>query len=95
MSAEFKVRSNGYDEAEAQRLAHATSLTVREAGGRMEFKIQYPDPGSQRANVTLRVPARIRVAMGRNSGKLTISNTADVEVTDSRGEVVVRDVPGA
>ena len=88
------MRSNGYDDAEAQRLAHATSLKVLEAGGRMEFNIQYPDPGSQRANLTLRVPARIRIAMGRNSGRLTISNTADVEVTDSRGEVVVRDVPG-
>jgi hypothetical protein len=32
--------------------------------------------------------------MGRNTGTLTISNTADVEVTDSRGEVVVRDVAG-
>jgi hypothetical protein len=94
IAAELTVRSNGYDDQEAERLARATSLKVLEAGGRMEFKIQKPEPGSQWANVTLRVPSRIRIAMGRNTGKVTISNTADVEVTDSRGIVAVQDVPG-
>ena len=94
ITGELRVWSNGLDEAEAQQLAKATVLKTSEGGGRVTIEIAYPDPGSQRANLSLRVPARLRVNVARYSGKLNVSNTAQVELVDTRGEAFVRQVDG-
>jgi hypothetical protein len=94
VSTELHVTSNGYDEAEAQRLAGEVALKTVEGGGRLEFKIFYPEGGRQRANVTIHVPAKLRVSIGRYSGKLSVTGTGEVELTESRGETTIRDVPG-
>ena len=65
VGSELQVTSNGYDEAEAQRLAGEVALKVVEGGGRLEFRISYPEGGRQRANVTIRVPTKMRVSVGR------------------------------
>jgi len=94
VASELHVTSNGYDETEAQRLAGQVALTVVEGGGRLEFKISYPEGGRQRANVTVRVPAQMRVSVGRYSGKLSVTGAGEVELVETRGEVTIRDVPG-
>ena len=94
VAAEVRVQSTGYDESEAQTLAHQTTLKVSEAGGRVEVRIVYPGPGSQRASITLRVPSALRVNVGRYSGTLRISGASEVELSDSRGDATVRDVSG-
>jgi hypothetical protein len=94
VASELHVWSNGFDNAEAQRLARATVLKGSEAGGRLTFNLTYPPEARQRANITLRVPTRMRVSLARYSGKLSITNTRDVELQDSRGEATVRDIKG-
>ncbi len=94
VEADLHVASNGFDTDEARRLAGATVLKGDEAGGRLNFSLTYPKEGRQRANVTLRVPSRMRVSVARYSGTLSIHETADVELVDSRGEAKIRGVTG-
>jgi DUF4097 and DUF4098 domain-containing protein YvlB len=94
VASELHVWSNGFDDAEAQRLARATVLSGSEAGDRLAFNLTFPREGRQRANITLHVPTTMRVSIARYSGKLSITNTREVEVQDSRGEATVRDVSG-
>ncbi len=94
VASELHVWSNGYDESEAKRLAGETILKAAEGGGRMTFTIVYPRDGRQRANLTLRVPSRMRVSVPRFSGKLSVSRTAEVELLDARENITVREVPG-
>ncbi|MEO7274288.1 MAG: DUF4097 family beta strand repeat-containing protein [Vicinamibacterales bacterium] len=94
VSSELKVWSNGFDEAEAQRLAKGTVLKQSEAGGRMTFTLVFPREARQRATMVLRVPASMRIGLVRYNGKLVISGTKEVEGTESRGEATVRDITG-
>jgi DUF4097 and DUF4098 domain-containing protein YvlB len=94
IASELHVWSNGFDDAEAQRLARATVLKGSEAGGRLTFNLTFPREGRQRANVTLRVPTKMHASIARYSGKLSITNTREVEIQDSRGEASVRDISG-
>ncbi len=94
VASELHVWSNGYDEPEAKRLAGDTVLKAAEGGGRMTFTISYPRDGRQRANLTLRVPSRMRVSLPRFSGKLSVSRTAELELLDARENITVREVPG-
>jgi Toastrack DUF4097 len=94
VGSELKVWSNGFDDAEAQRLARETLLKANEAGGRLSFALTYPREARQRANITLHVPMKMRVSIARYSGKLSITNTREVELLDSRGDATVRDVSG-
>jgi DUF4097 and DUF4098 domain-containing protein YvlB len=94
VASELKVWSNGYDEAEAQRLAKATVLKPSEAGGRMTFTLTFPREARQRADIVLRVPSSMRVGVVRYAGTLAISGAKEVEVAESRGEAVIRDIAG-
>jgi DUF4097 and DUF4098 domain-containing protein YvlB len=94
VASELKVWSNGFDEAEAQRLAKGTVLKPSEAGGRMTFTLTFPREARQRANIVLRVPNSMRVGVVRYAGSLTVTGTKEVEIVDSRGEAVIRDISG-
>jgi hypothetical protein len=94
IASELRVRSNGYDDEEAQRLAKETLLRVSEAGSNVSVDLKYPVPGRQRANLVLKVPSRLRVQVARYGGRLNITGASAVELTDTRGEVTVRDVSG-
>ena len=63
IDAELRVWSNGFDDAEAQELAKATTLKPVEGAGSVTIGISYPQGGRQRANVVLRVPSRLRLQM--------------------------------
>jgi hypothetical protein len=94
VEATLHVWSNGFDEEEARRLAAATVLNGSEAGARMTFALAFPKEARQRANITLRVPSKMRVSLGRHSGKLFIEKTGDVELADSRGDTKIRGLTG-
>jgi len=94
VESELKVWSNGYDDAEAQRLAKATVLKQSEAGGRMTFTLVYPREARQRANVTLRVPASMRIGIVRYGGRLIVTGTREVESVETRGEATIRNIAG-
>jgi hypothetical protein len=94
IACELTVWSNGYDEAEAKRLAGETIIKTSDAGASLVLGISYPEPGRQRAALTVRLPETLAVRVQPSRAKLDISNVASVELVDSRGQVSVRDVPG-
>lgn len=94
IEAELLVHSNGFDDNEAQRLAKETELGADHAGARLTFSVKYPNPGVQRATITLRVPARLAVKLQGGGRELNITHVAALELGGSRGTVVVRDVAG-
>jgi hypothetical protein len=94
IGCELTVWSNGYDEAEAKRLAGETKLKTSDAGASLVLGISYPEPGRQRASLTVRLPKTLAVRVQPSRAKLDIFNVASVELVESRGQVTVRDVPG-
>jgi hypothetical protein len=91
---ELRVWSDGHDDAEAKELATATVLLLSEAGGRVNASVKYPDPGTQRAFLTLRVPSRLRVQLSRTNGTLAVSTVSTVECIETRGETTISNVSG-
>jgi putative adhesin len=94
IEAELLVHSNGYDDDEAQRLAKETRLRVDPAGSRLTFSVDYPQPGAQRATITMKVPFRLAVKLQSGGRQLTISKIAALELGNARGTVDVREVTG-
>src|SRR5262245_40180901 len=74
--AEMLVHSNGYDEAEAERLAKETVMKVDRAGARLGFSVFYPEGGIQRATITLKVPTRLAVKLQGGGSELSIAHVA-------------------
>jgi hypothetical protein len=94
IDAELRVHSNGYDDAEAERLAKETVMKVDRAGGRIVFSVKYPDAGIQRATIALKVPQRLAVQLQGGGNELAVSRVAALELGGARGKVDVRDVSG-
>lgn len=94
IEAELKVRSNGFDQAEAEQLAKATALKLDEAGTSILGRIEYPDGGRQTATISLKVPKRLAVRLEASSGDLTISQVAAVELLNARGQTHITTVAG-
>jgi hypothetical protein len=93
VSVELRAWSNGYDDAEAQSLARQVAVKLDPAGAVLIATIAFPDPGSQRATVTLKVPSRLRVRVDE-SGALTVSSVAAVELTAVRGATSISRITG-
>lgn len=94
IAAEFLVRSNGYDDAEAQRLAKASVLKVEHAGVRLILTFDFPREGRQTPNLVLRVPSRLQVKLDPSSARSRITNVGDIELTNSRGESEFKQIAG-
>src|SRR5262245_27332900 len=92
IAGDLSVRSNGFDDAEATRLAQETKVTVKDAGTALLLGIDYPEPGVQRANLSIKVPKDLTVRVQPSRGKLEISDVSSVEVIEARGQVTVRRV---
>ncbi len=93
IEADLTVRSNGFDEAEAQRLAAETRLQIEEAGSRLVATVIYPREGSQRTvRLMFKVPARLQLMLEARGGPVNVTGVAGVEFTSSRGEARVRKV---
>jgi hypothetical protein len=88
------VDSDGVDEAEAQRLAKATTLKVDRAGAGLSFGIDFPEDGAQRAALAIRVPRRFVVRVEEKRGKLDVQHVAGVDAKGNRGDSRVSDVDG-
>lgn len=94
IDAEFQVWSNGYDDAEAERLAKESVLTIDRAGSRLVLKATYPEAGSQRGTIVLKVPASLSVSLDGGSGELVIGHVATVDLGNARGKAELRDISG-
>ena len=95
IEAELRVQSNGFDDAEAQRLAHETTLHVEGAGSRLVASVAYPRGSSQRTlRLTLKIPARLQVTLEAGGGPLEIAGVAGVELSSTRGAARIRTIAG-
>jgi hypothetical protein len=94
MAVEMLAWSNGYDEAEAQSLVKQTVLKLEPAGTSLIASIAFPDPGTQRATVKMKVPSRLRIRID-GSGPATVSNVSGVEMAAGRGTTSISRIEGA
>jgi hypothetical protein len=95
IEAELHVRSNGFDDAEAQRLAAETTLQIDSSGSRLAARVAYPQAGTQRSlRLTLKVPARLQVTLEASGGPINVTGVAAVELTSTRGEARIRKIGG-
>ena len=94
IAAELKVHSNGFDDAEAQQLAKQTVLKIDQAGSRLIATVTFPDPGSQRARLALKIPSRLLTGLDSTSGRLEVAGVAGVELLNTRGEAQIRKIAG-
>lgn len=92
ISCELSVWSNGPDEAEAKRFASETKLRVSDLGSSMVLSIDYPQPGEQRASLSVRMPSALAVRVQPSRGRITITNAAAVELAEARGQVLVNQI---
>ena len=90
LGCELLVWSNGTDEAEAKTYASATKLKFTDAGATLAIGLSYPDPGQQRATLTVRVPKQLPVRIQPSRGKLEVTDIATAEIVEARGQVALR-----
>jgi hypothetical protein len=95
IASELWVRSTGYDEAEARRLAGEAALTVEPAGPTITVSLKYPRGGSQRGRLQLRVPADMLVLFGPTNVRLDVTGARGVELESARGDVTIKQIAGA
>jgi hypothetical protein len=91
---QMRVTSNGFDEAEAKRLADVTALSVTRTGSQLRIGITYPHAGIQRAKLMLRVPQRLRMRLEPANGRLDVSNLSGVEIMSMRGDTSIKSIHG-
>jgi hypothetical protein len=90
----LRVHSNAYDEAEAEQTARETVLLVDRGGATIAFHSKYPDPGRQRAFLTMHVPARLRLRLDSSPPGLRVTGVAAVEMPTGRFEAAISRVAG-
>ena len=91
---ELQVWSNGFDETEAKKYASETALKTTETGVSLVLSIKYPEPGTQRATLVVRMPKALTVRIQPSRGKLDIADVAAVELVEARGQATVRRIAG-
>ena len=89
----LRVRSNGYDDAEAQKYAKEARLETDRAGSSLILRVKYPQGGRQWGYLSIRVPANVRVRL-EGIGQVAVSGVAGVEMLGSRGEATIKKVSG-
>ena len=94
IEAEFHVRSNGYDVAEAKRLVDETNLKSDEAGALLILATRYPGPGRQTGRLTLKVPSQLGIRTDGKSGVMKISKVESVAIGTARGNTELSDIKG-
>jgi hypothetical protein len=94
ISAELKVHSNAFDDAEAQRTAQVTKLQIERDGNRLKATIDYPNEGRQTANLTLHVPSRLQLRIASGRARTRVVNVAAVETANGRGDTEIKQVKG-
>ncbi|MDQ3170475.1 MAG: DUF4097 family beta strand repeat-containing protein [Acidobacteriota bacterium] len=93
VGAELKVVSNGFDDAEAKKLAEEAGLKVSKFADSIVIAWAFPDPGRQEPKLTLRVPARLRIQLdGR--GTASVTGVGAVTLARSNGEIQLKDITG-
>lgn len=91
VAAELVVRSDGYDEAEAKKLASEATLQVSRFADSVVLGWKFPDPGQQIPKLTLVVPSRLRIQL-EGRGSVTVTNVDSVTLARTFGSVRINSV---
>jgi hypothetical protein len=94
VAVSLRVNSRAYNDEEARQYAKETLLKPDRAGTSLILRMDYPRPGRQRAMLTVRVPARLRVRIESRPERLNVTGVAAVESTAGAGETRLRDITG-
>ena len=94
IEAEFHVRSNGYDVAEATRLVGESNVKSDAAGALLILTTDYPQAGRQTGRLTLKVPSRLGLRTDGKSGVMKISRLESVAIGTARGNTELTDIKG-
>jgi hypothetical protein len=94
VACDLHVWSSGYDENEAKKYAAETALKTTESGSSLSITIKYPEPATQRATLTVRVPRGLAIRIQPSRGKLDITGVSSVELVEARGQVNIQKVSG-
>jgi hypothetical protein len=92
MQSELRASSDGHDDAEAQSLAKEVAVELDSPSDSVRVGLHFPQPGTQRASLILRVPSRLRVRLEPSNGRLEVQNVAAAEVVNSRGETIIKGI---
>ena len=89
----LRVRSNGYDDAEAQSLAKQSvdALKIDNAGEALIATVSYPEPGTQWPTAVVKVPKRLRVRVEQASA-LNVADVHAVELGPTRGDTAIKNI---
>jgi hypothetical protein len=90
---EMPIESSGPDEATALAWANKVKVTTDDLGTALGVGTYFPEEGSQRATLTLKVPARLHVRI-ENSGRINASKIAALELRNLSGETVISGIAG-
>jgi hypothetical protein len=97
VEASLRVHSSAYDDGEAKKYADETVLKQDRSESSLTLAVGYVQgrhTGRQRAALTLKIPNRLRARIETRPGKLSITNVASVEATNSGGEATIKNVEG-
>ena len=94
IAAELRVRSNAYDDEEAQRTAKESVLKIDRAGTRIVFTVVYPREGVQRGWITIKVPKRLAIQVQGGGNELSFKHIAALQLGGARGSVAISDIKG-
>ena len=97
VEASLRVHSSAYDDGEAKKYADETVLKQDRTASSLTLAVGYVQgrhTGRQRATLTLKIPNRLRARIETRPGKLSITNVASVEATNSGGETTIKNVEG-
>jgi hypothetical protein len=94
LEAEFHVRSTGYDTAEAERLAKASTLKFDEAGALLIIESDFPVEGRQTPTLRLKVPHRLALRMDEKGSVVEVRNVAAVTIGSGRGKSTIEHIAG-
>ncbi len=97
VEALLHIASDAYTEEEARQFAEQTVLKTDKAASSLVLRIQFlkgRQTGRQRATLTLKVPARLRIRLESRPGELTIDNVAELEATNAGGDSKIRRIAG-
>ncbi len=95
VAIDFTVSSTGYDTADAEKLAKATSLHLDTSGRVLTLSPDYPEDGRQRAALTVHLPSRLRVRVQNARSETRATAIAALFLDNTRGDVTVDHVAGS
>ena len=88
---DFPVESTGPDEASARAYAEQTKILEEDLGPALGLKLYFPEEGTQHAQLTLRVPAKLMVRI-ENTSKVQLRDMDAADLRNLSGEVAATNV---